>query len=339
MTPDIRLLILPLPEFALLPFGAFLDKLRFSADDEDYSRQRYCSWALLGLDGQPVSSSSGAVVQVDVIAQQVAFKGYDYLVLFGGRSAAATAALAPSYRALLKRAVRAGVKLVCVDNAAFLLAACGLLDGHKVVVHWRHEAEFRASFPHLQVQREQLYCFDGARISCAGGTAAIDLAVELLSRACGRARALKGLADMLVDETRDSRHALRSLDTGAGQQGRQVQRATALMRHHLGASLSIEQLAAELGISRRQLDRQFQASHGMSAKAWWQELRLQQARWRLVNSSHSLAQIADEVGLGDASYLGKCVRRRFGCTALALRGQRTVNPVRAGLPANATIPR
>ena len=137
-------------------------------------------------------------------------------MLFGGRNAAATAALAPRYRALLKRAVRAGLKLVGVDNAVFLLAACGLLDGHKVVVHWRHETEFRASFPSVQVLREQLYCFDGARISCAGGTAAIDLAVELLSRACGRARALKGLADMLVDETRDSRHALRSRSRSQG---------------------------------------------------------------------------------------------------------------------------
>lgn len=321
MTPDIRLLILPLPEFALLPFGAFLDKLRFSADDEDYSRQRYCSWTLLGLTADPVPSSSGAVVQVQATAQSVDFKGHDYLVLFGGRNAAATAALAPRYRALLKRAVRAGLKLVGVDNAVFLLAACGLLDGHKVVVHWRHETEFRASFPSVQVLREQLYCFDGARISCAGGTAAIDLAVELLSRACGRARALKGLADMLVDETRDSRHALRSLEQEPGQ-GRAVQRATALMRHHLGSNLTLEQLAAELGISRRQLDRQFQTSHGMTAKAWWLEMRLQQARWRLLNSSHGLAQIADEVGLGDVSYLGKCVRRRFGCTALTLRASR-----------------
>ena len=32
-----------------------------------------------------------------------------------------------------------------------------------------------------------------------------------------------------------------------------------------------------------------------------------------------MAQIADEVGLGDASYLGKCLRARFGCTALELR--------------------
>ncbi|MDF9620800.1 helix-turn-helix domain-containing protein [Pseudomonas entomophila] len=321
MTPDLRLLILPLPEFALLPLGAFLDKLRFSADDEDYSRQRYCHWRVLGLDGQPVPSSSGAVLQVDVTPDQVEWREFDYLVLFGGRNASATAALAPAYRALLRRGVKAGVKLACVDNAAFLLAACGLLDGFKVVVHWRHEAEFRASFPRVQVLTEQLYCIDGPRITCAGGTAAIDLAVELIARSCGRARALKGLADMLVDESRDSRHALRSLEAGPGQ-GRQVQRALALMRHHLAARLSIEQLAAELGISRRQLDRQFQASHGMSAKGWWQEMRLQQARWRLLNSNHSLAQIADEVGMGDASYLGKWVKRRFGCTALALRRAR-----------------
>lgn len=127
-----------------------------------------------------------------------------------------------------------------------------------------------------------------------------------------------GLADMLVDETRDSRHALRSLELGGGP-GRQAERAQALMRHHLGTPVAVEQLAAQLGISRRQLDRQFQASHGVSAKAWWLEMRLQQARWRLCNSSHSLMQIADEVGFADASHLGKCVRRRFGCTALALR--------------------
>ncbi|QXH49415.1 helix-turn-helix domain-containing protein [Pseudomonas fakonensis] len=332
MAPDLRLLILPLPEFALLPFGAFLDKLRFSADDEDYSRQRYCAWTVLGLDSAPLAASSGAMLQVDVTPAQVDWRAHDYLVLFGGRSAAATAALAPRYKTLLKQAVKAGVKLVCIDNAAFLLAACGLLDGHKVVVHWRHEAEFRASYPKVQVLTEQLYCFDGARISCAGGTAAIDLAVELIARACGRTRALKGLADMLVDESRDSRHALRSLDAAPGQ-GRQVQRAMALMRHHLASALSVEQLAAELGISRRQLDRQFQASHGMSAKGWWLEIRLQQARWRLLNSSHGLAQIADEVGLGDASYLGKCVRKRFGCTALALRQQSGGLPY-CGVPNN-----
>ena len=98
MTPDIRLLILPLPDFALLPFGAFLDKLRFSADDEDYSQQRYCCWTLASLTGGPVPSSSGAVMQVQAITEQLRWNDYDYLVLFGSRNAEATAALAPRYK-------------------------------------------------------------------------------------------------------------------------------------------------------------------------------------------------------------------------------------------------
>lgn len=106
--PDLRFLLLPLPEFALLPFGGFLDKLRFSADDEDYSRQRYCTWTILGLQPGHVSSSSGAALRVEATPQELTLAEHDYLVLFGGRNAQATAALAPAYRTLLRRAVRAG---------------------------------------------------------------------------------------------------------------------------------------------------------------------------------------------------------------------------------------
>ncbi|WP_161864300.1 MULTISPECIES: helix-turn-helix domain-containing protein [Pseudomonas] len=319
-SPDLRFLLLPLPEFALLPFGGFLDKLRFSADDEDYSRQRYCAWTILGLQPGHVSSSSGAALRIEVTPEELDLADYDYLVLFGGRSAQATAALAPAYRPLLRRAVRAGVKLAAIDNASFLLASCGLLDGHRVALHWRHEAEFRASFPRLRLARERLYSIESERISCAGGTAAIDLAVELLAHGCGRARALKGLADMLVDETRSGQHALRSLQgTSSGE--RHVDRAIALMRQGLASAEGIERLAASVGISRRQLDRLFHARQGMSAREYWNELRLQHVRWRLLNSSHSLAQIADEVGASDASHLGKLFRQRFGTTPGAMRRQ------------------
>lgn len=126
MPLDIRLLIMPLPDFALLPFGAFLDKLRFSADDEDYSQQRYCSWMVAGLSLEPVPSSSGAVLQVEAIADQLDLDLFDYLVVFGGRSAMATAALAPRYQALLRQAAKAGVKLVgsTMAPSCWLPAAC-----------------------------------------------------------------------------------------------------------------------------------------------------------------------------------------------------------------------
>lgn len=316
--PDIRFLLLPLPEFAMLPFGGFLDKLRFAADDEDYSRQRYCSWRVLGVEHGHVESSSGVAVRVELTPAELRYADYDYLVVFGGRSAAATEALAPRYRNVLRGAAARGVRLVAIDNASFLVAACGLLAGHRVAVHWRHEVEFRASYPRIEVVSEQLYCFDGDRISCAGGSAAIDLAVEILARACGRARALKGLADMLVDEARSSRHPLRSLDEEAAS-GRHVGRAIALMRTLLASDKSSDELARAIGISRRQLDRLFVDAHGVTASEYWREMRLQHLQWRLLNSDHSLAVLADEVGIADVSYLGKMFRRRFGQTPAAFR--------------------
>ncbi len=316
--PDVRFLLLPLPEFTLLPFGGFLDKLRFSADEEDYSRQRYCSWQILGLEAGQVESSSGVAVAAGIGADDVNWSDYDYLVVFGGRRASAMAALAGRYGPLLRRAAGRGLKLVCIDNASFLFAACGLLAGRRVAVHWRHEAEFRAAYPRLRVASGQLYCLDGNRISCPGGSAAIELAVELLSRACGRTRALKGLADMLVDEPRSEAHELKSRAVEAPR-GRHVDRAVALMRHLLAGSATAEEIARRVGISRRQLDRLFRDGLGMTAREYWREMRLKHVAWRLANSSHGFGVIADEVGVPDAGYLAKMFRRRFGVSMGAYR--------------------
>ncbi len=320
--PDVRLLLLPLPEFTLLPFGAFLDKLRFSADDADRSRQRHCAWTLLGIDGQSVTSSSGVRVETDTTPADVDFRAFDYLVVFGSRTVEKSMALASTYAPVLRAASRHGLPLVAIDNASFLLARAGLLRGHEVALHWRHVAEFRSAFPRIAVRSELIYCFDRDRITCAGGTAAIDMAVELLARHCGRARACKGLADMLVDEPRHPAHPLRSME-GDPSLGRHLSRAIALMRSSLGEPMGIPALAQRIGIGRRHLDRLFQERFGVSAHEHWTRMRLEHAQWRVLHSHHSLAAIAGEVGLASAASLGRLMRQHLGQSPGALRAQRT----------------
>jgi transcriptional regulator GlxA family with amidase domain len=318
VAPDVRVLILPLPEFTLLPFGGFLDKLRFSADDEDYSQQRYCRWDIAGLVQGSIRSSSGVEIAIQLTPQEVRWSDYDYLVVFGGRSAASTQRHARAYAPLVKAAARHGLTLVSIDNACFLLAALGLLDGHTVALHPRHAVEFETAFPRIPISATQLYLFDGKRVSCAGGSAAIDLAVELLVRHCGRARALKGLADMLVDEPRESRHLLKS-QSDEPQVGRYAGRAISIMRKQLAGGSTVDEIAAAVGISRRQLDRLFLQQFEQTTQGYWQEMRLQHLRWRLINSTSSLSALADEIGAQDASHVGKLFKRRFGVSPGAFR--------------------
>ncbi|MEZ9230502.1 GlxA family transcriptional regulator [Vibrio amylolyticus] len=318
--PDVRFLLLPLDQFSMLPFGGFLDKLRFSADEEDYSKQQYCTWSTIGLEKKHVLSSSGIPLAIETTFEEVDLADYEYLVVFGGRSARQSQQLANQYQKVLAQASKKGVTLVSIDNACFLFAEAGLIDRHTVAVHWRHRQEFQTAFPNIDVSTDKLFSVDNTRISCAGGSAAIDLAVELLSRHCGRAKALKGLADMLVDDARSSNHALKSLLNDVPViSSRPVSRAIGLMRHWLSESKTIDHVATKLAISRRQLDRLFHLHLNQSAREYWAEMRLQHVYWRVVNSDHNLQHLADEIGVQDVSYLCKIFKKRFGMTPKSAR--------------------
>ncbi|MCL1138672.1 helix-turn-helix domain-containing protein [Shewanella pneumatophori] len=311
----------------MLPFAGFLDKLRFSADEEDYSKQQYCSWQIIAPTPCHQQSSNGVSIEVTSTIADIELTDFDYLVVFGGRSARSCQQLPQQYHHILHAVAAKGVTLVSIDNGCFLLAEAGLLKQHKVAVHWRHVQEFRAAYPSIEVASEQLFCIDNKRISCAGGNAAIDLAVELLARHCGRTKALKGLADMLVDEAREQRHQLKSLNANIqinNTASRHVGRAISLMRQQLASTDTIDVLALKLAISRRQLDRLFKDNFSQTAREYWAEMRLQHIHWRLINSDHSLQHLADEVAISDVSYLCKVFRKRFGTSPHALRRSKLI---------------
>lgn len=314
----IRFLLIPLSNFNMLPFGAFLDKLRFSADFDDNSQQHRCSWQIMAHQAGLVCSSSGIPIMVEATPDEVELTRVDYVVLFGSRTAKESQQQANLYRSFLKKSMAMGVPIVSVDNACFTLAELGLLNGHQVVVHWRHHNEFRTDYPQVTVREEQLYHFDGKVISCTGGSATVDLAVAILQRYLGQAWAEKGLADMLVDETRANHHRLKSCQQGR-HVNRHIERAITLMQENLAQGSSVDHIAALIGISRRQLDRLFQQAFGVSMHHHWQEMRMQHLQWRLNHSNHSLSHLADEVGIKDTSYLCKLFRKRFGISPTQYR--------------------
>lgn len=311
--PDLRVAILLAPEFSALPLAGFLDTLRHAADEADRSRQVYCAWTILSHDLAPVRSSAG-VGMVPHRVLDLADIDYDYVMVHAGR----LEGLRDTPVALLvylRRAAEASVPLIGLDSGSFLLAEAGLLDGYRASVHWRHRRDFQARFPRCRSVTGDLFTIDRDRITCPGGTAAIDLAVDLISRHAGRSRALKGMADLLVDEPRGAHHQVRSYREGIDVDvDPRLQRAVAVMRARLSRPVPLARLAAECGTSERQLTRLFRQSYGVSPAHYWRRMRLDHAAWRLVNSHHGLQRIADECGFADASHLSTSFRHAFGCT-------------------------
>ena len=91
-----------------------------------------------------------------------------------------------------------------------------------------------------------------------GGQAAIDLSVALIAQHCGKARAIKGLMSLLVDNHRFAHHLPhrpyeKLLECGDWR----VERAVRLMQGNLNRPFGVEALARRTGSSLRELDRAF----------------------------------------------------------------------------------
>lgn len=323
MRPDIRVGFVLSPSFTLLPFAGFADTLRHSADEGDRSRQIHCQWTILGAGLEPVRSSCGAeVIPWQVYGDPAEF---DYIVVVGGLTSA-FGEHAPETFDFLRLAKARRVPVVGLCTGSFAMAESGLLDGKRCAVHVRHRQEFVERYPAVKVVTDDVYVFDGDMVTCPGGTAAIDVAVELIKRRSGKARAFKGLPEMLVAEHRTAVYNLAMPHEHLMSCGDwRVEQAVQLMQAGLSEPMSIEELARRLGTSVSQLDRCFVNQAGMTAARLWREMRLTHARWLLLNTDRKVSYVAQECGFADSSHLNRLFRRAFGEAPRELRRYREIH--------------
>lgn len=95
-------------------------------------------------------------------------------------------------------------------------------------------------------------------------------------------------------------------------------RVTARLREGLDRPVSLEDLAAEAGLSPFHFQRMFRASHGLSPRAFLEHLRVEEAK-RLMRAGVGLAEVASACGFAHQSHLTRAFRAVTGTTPGAWR--------------------
>lgn len=322
--PDVRFAFILTPAFTILPLAGFIDAVRHSADDADRSRQVFCHWDVLSNDLKPITSSAGLAITPWKTFDQAG--DYDYIVVVGGLLDQLEK-IDPATYEFLRAQHAAGVKLVGLCTGSFAIAAAGLLDGKRAAIHAHHRPEFQDMFPLATPIDNELYVHDDGISTCPGGTAAIDLAVEILIERCGRSRGMKGLTALVVDEHRVSHEVGRLPYQDLEECGNwRVEQAIKIMRQKLQNPDTTEHLAEMLGSTVRQLNRVFLKHANATPQEIWRDMRLQHARWRLMNSKRTITQIAYECGFSDSSHFARWFKSKFGETPRAYREKRLAKP-------------
>ena len=316
--PALRVGLLMMPDFTLLALAGFVDTLRLAADEGDRSRPLLCSWTLMSADGRAVRASSGVLVEPG--AGLLPPDRFDYVVVVGG-----TLHRGPDLDGgmldWLRTVADAGVPLVGICTGGFVLARAGLMSGRRCCISWFHRDELAAEFPDLTIVSDELYVFDGDRITCAGGTSVVHLASHLVERHVGTGRSRKGLRVMLEERVRPARSpqppaAIPGLSAVTD---RRVRRAMLLIERGLDRSTPLAGVAAAVGTTPRQLSRLFAAQTGLSPAAFRDNLRLDRAHSAVRESADPMTRIAAELGFADAAHFSRRYRHRHGLSPSADR--------------------
>ncbi|MDN3519868.1 GlxA family transcriptional regulator [Aquisalimonas lutea] len=305
-----------LPGFTLLPFAAFVDCLRLAADEGDSSRQLRCRWTILGDTRRPVESSCGVTITPWEPLQDPG--KYDYVVVVGGRLANQPVAT-PEVIDYLRLADRRGTAIVGLCTAAFTLIQAGLMDGHRCCVSWYHYYDLLERYPDITPVADQLFVVDRKRITCAGGSAAADVAAWLVEKHCGQDWAQKSLHIMLIDQPRRATASQPQPPLHESIRDNRVRRAVLLIEQHLSNPMTVQEMAEHLNVSRRQLERAFVHELGLGPSEFCRRLRLRYGWWLLSHTSRSITVIASECGFTDSPHFSRQFRQMFGQSPSAVR--------------------
>ena len=94
-----------------------------------------------------------------------------------------------------------------------------------------------------------------------------------------------------------------------------VRRALLLMEQNLARPIAVAEVAAELGLSARQLERLCRQHVGTGPASLYRQLRMRYANWLIVNTDRSVTDIANEAGFADCAHFSRQFKDAYGSFA------------------------
>ena len=263
-------------------------------------------WQILSPDGPEVAASNGLTLAATPL--DTANRRGDLvfvLASWGGEHYDNRDLLA-----WIRRQARDGARVCPVELGCYPVARAGLLTGRQVACHWSWAPGFQEQFPDVTVT-EDLFTL-GENPSCAGGLGGVDLMLHLIAASHGDTLAGEIADQMLYHPIRPAKAPQRrTLDEGISGLSPLMRQAITLIENTISDPLSVPDLAAALGLSQRQLERQFHQHIGCTAVQFGTLVRLQHARVLLISTKLGVREIATATGFNTLSHFDYAFRRCF----------------------------
>lgn len=307
-----RVGLLLVDDFAMMSYASTVEPMRAAnllSGKTLYEIKHLCS------DNEKAISSGGIAFNANMKLEDA--NNLDILfIIAGGNPAALTD---PVFFSTLRKLATRGVVLGGVSAGPYFLAIAGVMKDRHMTVHWEHAQSLSEQMPELLVVRS-LYVMDRDRITCAGGTAPLDMMHALITNHHG-AQFARNVSDWFMHtEVRPAGGQQRAgLVERHNTTNPAVIKTIEVMENHIANPLSLLQLAQLCNLSPRQMNRLFKENIDQGTMQFYTQIRLNQAKRLCEQSTLSITEIALATGFASTSYFSTKFKNVFRVSPSDLR--------------------
>ena len=194
-----------------------------------------------------------------------------------------------------------------------MLAAAGLLDGHRATTHWEEAAGLADRYPAIDVDPDVLYVDNEGRLLTSAGLAAgLDMCLHMVGSDYGAAVAAATARRVVVPLVRAGGQAQFIVHKKPADASGGLQETLAWMDANLHEPLTLEDIASHAATSVRSLTRRFQEQVGITPMQQMLRLRVQRAQELLETTDIPVEHVSDHVGFGSSVAFRQQFCRRVG---------------------------
>lgn len=267
-----------------------------------------------------LTGSQGMIVRAQPAVANHDFS--DAMIVTGGRKREGG-----DWIARVRAMKRAGRTVALLSDAASAYIENAGSTGGRATTHWRDVLTLSEAgyYPNLTFNIAENA---NGVITSAGHSATLDLMIGLISEHLTGPQVAELASHLLMPAIRKtSAEQPRNIGHNESLFDKRIAKAINLMEETISEPLPMVDLADQLGVSVRHLERQFNEVFNDTPARFYKRLRVKRAKAMLEETIVSIVDISVATGFGSTQTLAKSMKDEFGLTPKKIRDRRSVKLV------------
>ncbi|CCH53231.1 transcriptional regulator, AraC family [Fibrisoma limi BUZ 3] len=211
----------------------------------------------------------------------------------------------------------AEVGSLCVG--AFLLASTGLLDGRQCATHWMAAQQFRQLFPNVNLVEDKIITDEQGIYSSGGAFSYLNLILYLIEKFAGRQIAVFMSKAFQIEIERQSQSPFIIFHGQKDHGDEAIRKAQEYIEQNVEEKITVDQLASQFAIGRRNLERRFKKATSNSVVEYIQRVKIEAAKMSLESSRDNVNEVMYSVGYTDPKAFRLTFKKITGLSPIEYR--------------------